>query len=125
MDQYTLIDIVEFISLENCEKIVNGLEIFKYFERSIRIETMIKYGWDEKTCTRAAADGNLKCLKCAHENGLLWDEHSTFFTAVFNGHFKCLKYLYENGCPFDLDVYVYAYLNGPCKILTYLSEIIQ
>ena len=61
MDQYTLIDIVEFTSPENCKKIVDVLEIFmyfEYFERSIRIETMIKYGWDENTCKRAAVDGN-------------------------------------------------------------------
>jgi hypothetical protein len=101
MDQYTLIDIVEFTSPENCKKIVDGLEIFKYFERSIRIETMIKYGWDEYTCYRATVDGNLRCLKCAHENGCPLDEDICAI-AVRCRHSKCLKYLHKIGCPWNV-----------------------
>jgi len=111
MDQYTLIDIVEFTSPENCKKIVEGLEIFKYFERSIRIETMIKYGLNKWTCPLATADGNLKCLKCAYENGCPMDIYTYIYASCY-GQLECLKYALENAChpkkknSFTYEVYI-------------------
>lgn len=45
-----------------------------------------------------AKDGNVECLKYAHENGCSWD-HLTCTYAAFHGHLDCLKYAHEHGCP--------------------------
>ena len=54
--------------------------------------------WDEKTCAEAAFNGDLECLKYAHENGCPWDEETCAEAAQY-GHLECLKYAHENGCP--------------------------
>jgi len=45
-------------------------------------------------------NGQLDCLKYAHENGCPWDEN-TCKRAAINGHLACLTYAHENGCPWD------------------------
>ena len=52
------------------------------------------------TCSKAAQNGHLECLKYAHENGCPWNE-MTCSKAAENGHLECLKYAHENGCPWD------------------------
>ena len=47
--------------------------------------------WDEETCTEAAINGNIECLKYAHENGCPWNEHVISY-AVLNDHIECLQY---------------------------------
>ena len=54
--------------------------------------------WGEKTCTWAAENGRLECLKYAHENGCRWDKETCSWAAE-NGHLECLKYARKNGCP--------------------------
>ena len=49
---------------------------------------------DEYTCSEAAKNGHLECLKYAHENGCPWDQW-TCRQAAENGHLECLKYLHE------------------------------
>ena len=58
--------------------------------------------WDEVTCSNAAKNGHLECLKYAHENGCPWDGE-TCYNAAQNGHLECLKYAHENldPCPWD------------------------
>ena len=48
----------------------------------------------------AAANGQLECLKYAHEHGCPWDEE-TCSSAAQNGQLECLKYAHEHGCPWD------------------------
>ena len=83
--------------------------------------------WDEEMCEYAAENGQLECLKYAHENGCPWDRedvHESRLEWTFgvfevrarervslerghvrvcrqNGHLECLKYARENGCPWD------------------------
>ena len=79
-----------------------------------------------------AAYGNLECLRCAHENGCLWDVHKNGYSlysaictiAAMYGHLDCLIYAHENGCPWNsltcshtaeegnLDCLIYAHENG-------------
>ena len=47
------------------------------------------------TCSNAAKNGHLECLKYAHENGCPWDGE-TCSNAAKNGHLECLKYAHEN-----------------------------
>ena len=54
--------------------------------------------WDEQTCWEAAESGSLECLKYSHENGCPWDE-MTCSNAAKKGHVECLRYACENGCP--------------------------
>ena len=42
-----------------------------------------------------AKNGNLECLKYAHENGCEWDKEKCC-DAVRNRHLECLKYIQEN-----------------------------
>ena len=44
-----------------------------------------------KTCQIAARDGNLECLKYAHEIGCPWDKE-TCTQAALNGHLDCLSF---------------------------------
>ena len=52
----------------------------------------------KSTCSEAAFNGHLECLKYAHENGCPWTEY-TCSHAAKNGHLECLRYAHENGCP--------------------------
>src|SRR5207249_1163992 len=46
-------------------------------------------------------NGELKCLKYAHDNGCAWDEETCAYAAE-NGHLECLKYAHENNCPWNV-----------------------
>ena len=52
------------------------------------------------TCTAAAANGHLACLKYAHENGCPWNS-TTCEAAAAAHHLTCLQYACENGCPWN------------------------
>jgi hypothetical protein len=79
--------------------------------------------WDEDTCSSAAINSNINCLKYAHENGCPWNENTCQWAAIFN-RLECLKYAHENGCPWNkwtcrdsiydinLDCLKYAHKNG-------------
>lgn len=54
--------------------------------------------WNTWTCSYAARNGHLECLKYAHEHGCPWDE-DTCACAAMNGHLECLKYARQHGCP--------------------------
>ena len=56
---------------------------------------------DRTACQTAAKNGQLECLKHAHEHGCPWDE-KTCESAAKNGHLECLKYAREHGCPLGL-----------------------
>jgi hypothetical protein len=60
-------------------------------KNDLRLFITMKYDWNEYTCQRIAEDGNLECLKYAHENSCPWNE-GTCYHAAYNGHFECLKY---------------------------------
>ena len=59
--------------------------------------------WDEKTCSDAAYNGHLECLKYTYENGCPWNEW-TCSKAAENNHIECLKYARENGCPYPKEI---------------------
>nr|QBK86100.1 MAG: ankyrin repeat protein [Marseillevirus LCMAC101] len=69
----------------------------------------------------AAENGNLKCLRYAHENGCPWDPDTTCAAAA-NGELKCLRYAHENGCPWHPDTTWVAAQNGELKCLRYIYE---
>ena len=50
----------------------------------------------------AAENGNLDCIKFAHENGAKWHVNVISFAFEFN-HEDCLRYAIENGCPYDIE----------------------
>jgi len=50
--------------------------------------------WDKETCSSAAENGHLDCLKYLHENGCPWSKE-TCLIAAKNGHFECLNYILE------------------------------
>ena len=54
--------------------------------------------WNIKTCKDIAFSGHLNCLKYAHENGCPWDKR-TCESAIRTVHLDCLEYAHENGCP--------------------------
>ena len=58
-----------------------------------------------RTCSEAAYNGHLECLKYAHENGCPWDED--LFEGCLNGHLECLKYARENGV-LGMNILVYS-----------------
>ena len=60
--------------------------------------------WDEKTCSNAAKNGHLECLKYARKNGCPWNE-KTCSEAALKGHFECLKYAHEKGCPWNEETF--------------------
>lgn len=53
---------------------------------------------DTRTCTNAAARGDLNRLKWARANGCPWDS-TTHYVAKIHGHVKVVKWLEKNGCP--------------------------
>ena len=53
--------------------------------------------WNAYTCKIASRNGYLNCLKYAHENGCEWNKHT--YKAALYRHQDCLKYAIENGCP--------------------------
>jgi hypothetical protein len=121
MDQYVLNDIVEYIIPKKCVKLIKNIEIFKYFKNNIVMETYAKYGWDKLTCTRAAKDGNIECIKYAHKNGCKWDKLTCAYASK-NGHLKCLKYLHKNGCPWNKNTCINAASYGQLECLKYACE---
>ena len=48
-------------------------------------------GWKERFCWRMAREGDLKLLQFLHERGCPWDTLTCSY-AAFNGHLECLKY---------------------------------
>ena len=72
-------------------------------------------------CKIAAGNGNLECLKFAHEIGCHWDEE-TCTQAAINGQLECLRYAYENGCPSNKETCTRAAINGNLECLKYAHE---
>ena len=64
--------------------------------------------WNRITCSRAAGNGKLDCLKYAHENGCRWDKSTTFMAAA-NAHLSCLQYACENGCTLHYEALGHVY----------------
>ncbi len=56
--------------------------------------------WDVYTCTYAAENGYLRCLRYAHNNDCPWDG-LTCRIAAKNGNLDCLKYIHRNNCMYD------------------------
>ena len=48
----------------------------------------------------SARQGNLRCLRWAHEHGCVWDANISIHAAA-NGHLDCLQYAREHGCIWD------------------------
>jgi hypothetical protein len=55
-----------------------------------------------ETCSEAALNDHLDCLKYAHENGCAWNAE-TCSQAAGKGHLDCLKYAHENGCAWNAE----------------------
>jgi len=53
---------------------------------------------ESSTCYAAAKNGQIQCLRYAHENGAPWDDRTCFETA-FNDQLPCLIYAFLNGAP--------------------------
>ena len=70
---------------------------------------------DEYTCSRAAENGHLDCLKYVHENSCSWDTLTCYMVAA-NGHLGCLKYAHENDCPWDWTTCSLVATKGPMNI---------
>ena len=51
------------------------------------------------TCSAAAHESHLECLRYAHEHGCPWDEWTCYCAAY--GHLECLRYAHQHGCPWD------------------------
>ena len=77
--------------------------------------------WNENTCTYAAEEGHLNCLKYAHENGCSWN-WGTCRDAAKGGHLDCLKYAHENGCEWNETTCHFAVLGGHLDCLKYARE---
>ena len=71
-----------------------------------------------QSTSRAAKNGHIACLKCAHENGFPWDPTTTFHAA---SDIECLKYAHEHGCPWDPKTMRTA-IRGYKKCLQYAYE---
>lgn len=54
--------------------------------------------WDKQTCAKTTGGGHLDCLEYAHVKGCEWDER-TCVEAAGGGHLMCLKYAHVKGCP--------------------------
>ena len=54
--------------------------------------------WNEETCAYADENGQLECLKYAHENGCPWNEETCAIAAKMVT-WRSLRYAHENGCP--------------------------
>ena len=63
------------------------------------------------TCSSAAYNGHLDCLKYAHENGCPWDKNM-LLNAAYEDILDCLKYAHENGAPCHLG----------CKSITWCEK---
>src|SRR5205823_2481673 len=73
------------------------------------------------TCSNAAKNGHIICLKYAHENGCKLNSE-TCKSAASNGHLECLKYAYENGCEWNSETCKWASQNGHLECLKYAHE---
>ena len=72
--------------------------------------------WDEYICMYAAMSGHLACLAYAHERGCMWDAHTCAYAAMY-GHLACLRYAHENGCKWDAITRRYAAISGQLACL--------
>ena len=77
--------------------------------------------WNKDTCHYASQNGHLNCLKYAHENSCSWNE-KTCRRAAYNGHLDCLKYAHENGCKWNKNTREYAAKNGHLDCLKYARD---
>ena len=73
------------------------------------------------SCSSAAKNGNLECLKYAHENGGTFNEN-TFQIALENNKHNCIKYLVENDCPRDQYVSIMAATYCDLETIEYLCK---
>ena len=76
---------------------------------------------DRTACQTAAKNGQLECLKHAHEHGCPWDEN-TCWSAATNGHLECLEYAHEHGCPWDENTCACAAYTGHLGCLKYAQD---
>lgn len=66
------------------------------------------FRWNEHTCAKSAAVGNLKLLRWLRLNGCPWDEN-TCHAAVFYEEYEVLVYAHENGCSWTATTYAYCF----------------
>ena len=69
-------------------------------------------------CYLAAKNGQIECLKYAHENGCRWNKQTCSYAAEY-GHLGCLKYAHEHGCPWDEWTCRLAAMNGHLECIHY------
>jgi hypothetical protein len=101
-----------------CKKVArtNKLELLQWIREEKKCE------WDEKTIAVAAEQGNLEMVKYCVANRCPIDAFSCS-NAAGNGHLDCLKYLHEVAkAPWDWRTASWAALNGHLHILEYLVE---
>ena len=77
--------------------------------------------WSLGACEAAAANGQLECLKYLNEHGYEWDEW-TCQAAAANGHLECLTYAHEHGCHWNEDTCAGAARHGHLECLKYAHE---
>lgn len=60
-------------------------------------KNIIEHIYADNLCDIAAAIGDLRLLRYAHQHNFPWDKWTTTYAAK-NGHLNCLKYVHEHGC---------------------------
>ena len=123
----------ESVDLSACKSITGNVGLFAFGSNAYTIQSGETYSdvghiisrngfpWGPNPCVSAAENGNLECLKYAHENGYWWFS-DTCRAAAKNGHLECLKYAHENGCPWILNTCRAAAENGHLECLKYAHE---
>jgi hypothetical protein len=74
-----------------------------------------------RLCSAAAANGQLKVLTWARENGCPWDESTCGFAAA-SGHLEVLKWARENGCSWNAWTCAEAARFGRLEVLQWAKE---
>ena len=96
--------------------LANGwLQLLQYFQRKYKIT------WTLGMAAVAVENGQLECLRIAHEQGSPLDAQLCILAAKHK-HLHCLQYLHEQGCAWSRHVCKFAAANGDLAMLTYAHQ---
>lgn len=89
-------DIIEHcgVSIVQCEKVLAQAAVSSFPCLKYLLEIGCPCG--ESAVVPSAIDGNLKALKCCHENGVNFPL-SVSVAAAYNGHLECMQYIVDHG----------------------------
>jgi len=74
------------------------------------------------TCSAAAKNGKIECLKYLINNNCPYDEDNICLDAVKNNNLDCLKFLHKKGFKFPQDIYYYPIKKGYLDCLKFIFE---